>query len=452
MEQTKKKVLVLDRAYCYKYMKSEVFDVYVVCLSHKNKKSHITQGLNVVGCFEDEYDSLPVARFNPNYLTHSVDSDRFLRHFSLEKRHEILGKEISFWNKILDSVRPDCIVNEVVTIEFMEVMYIEAHKRNIPYYTWAIAPFAPQDFWVEGNPFNTRMRQGFWDEIFIDDNDREKAIDYIEKTRDKGHKPFYINIKHDSSLVNFAKTLRRFLLCEVKHMKLKISQSFVYEDSISDNKDYLNYAWNKLFHKYDTVKYDNGYDYFFYPLHMEPESAVEYAGYYYNDQAMLIGRIAHSLNTNQILIVKEHPQQEGVLMTKKFRELKKRFPNIVYLPGRVSSYTIYPHIRCLVTLNGTAGFESWVCKRPVIVFGEVFYKDFPGVTVCQNLRELHSIIREGGYSVASENDIVNYVAKIFHKLTSTFPYILKGKYEPNECENIRVQIEDFLLRHENKSL
>ncbi len=443
--KNKKTILVLDRGYSIKYMKSDIFDIVVVCLQKKDRIKHEKEGLRVIGCFGEEYDSLDVAEYPSNYLDHSLDSDRFLKRFPLQKRREILGKEIAFWRTILERYKPDCIVNEVVTIEFMEVMYIEAKKRGIPYYTWGFVPFAPKDIWVSEPPYNTRMVDGFWESVEPTEDDYDSAKEYIAETRNKGHKPFYIcNINTPGALSRVFTACKGLIKAGIVRIKGRLEKEFIYEDYYEITKLSLDYALSSLCHNYDKLEDNENEDLFFYPLHLEPEAAVEYSGFYYNDQVMLIGRIAHSLTINQKLIVKEHPQQEGVLLTKRFRELKKKYPNLIYLPGRVSSYTIYPKIKCLITLNGTAGFESWVCHRPVIVFGEVFYKDFPGITRCNSFEQLFNVMRNEMFSNAADEDIVRYVAKICHLLTDTFPYIINGSYNESDCNSLAKQFEQFI--------
>ena len=130
-----KKILILDRYYTTKLAKSDKYEFIIACLTKKNKEQFQKEGYNVVGCFEEDYSELPIADYPNNYLLFSFDSDRFLRRYSFEKRREILGKEISFWSQILDGHKPDLIINEVCTIEWMEVLYIEAKKRNIIYHT-----------------------------------------------------------------------------------------------------------------------------------------------------------------------------------------------------------------------------------------------------------------------------------------------------------------------------
>lgn len=442
----KKKVLVLDREYCVKYMKSDIFDVLVVCLSKDSKTKHIKEGLNVIACFEEEYETLEVTKIPDNYLIHSWDSDRFLTKYDYNKRVEILGKEISFWRKIFDANHPDCIVNEVVTIELMEVMFIEAIKRGIPYYRWGLWPLNRLDIWVKDSPYNSRMSKKYWEGIVEEKVDIEKAQEYIKQVRNEGTKPFFIQNKKKRSLINLLRNTGNYVKIYFQHFQKRIRPNkFYYEDDFAFSKQVLsNKLCRLVHHEYDKFELSEDIEYFFYPLHYEPEATIEYFGFHFNDQAMLIGRIAHCLKTNQKLIVKEHPQQLGALMNRKYRELKKKYPNIMFLPGGVSSSLIFPRIKCLITLTGTAGFESWICKKPVIVFGEVFYSDFPGIIQCDSFKQLYDVIRNDKYQIADDKIITSYVAKMFHQVIEVFPFINSRFSKEEDCKNITHQIEQLL--------
>ncbi len=445
----KKKVIVLDRSYSVKYMNSEVFDTLIVSLSSPRKQRSEKEGLKVIACFEDEYERLPIAEIPDNYLIHSLDSDRFLRRYDYSKRMEILGKEISFWTKIFDTYQPDCIVNEIVTIEFMEVMAIEAAKRNIPYYRWGGAPFYPKDIWVKDRPFNSLMGKEYWQTIEETAEDKTDANNYIEEFRVKHRRPYYIKKKRTSPIKRVIKkfsSLMAYIGVDLRHYTNTFTNRFCYEDYYYLRRLDINYKWSRLLHnEYDHIDEKEKCSYLFYPLHLEPEATIEYMGFFFNSQKMILERIAHSLKLGQKLIVKEHPQQEGMLMTKEYRDLKKRYPNLIYLPGHVSAYDIYPHIKCLVTLNGTAGFESWICKRPVIVLGDVFYRDFPGVTACDDFKQLYDIIRNERFEVANEDEILSYVAKICHQLSDIAPCSYDSEGE-KPLTAITKQIEHFLSK------
>lgn len=439
-----KKVLVLDRGYTVKFMKSNEFEVIVVSLEKVFKRNLERQNLNVVACFEEEYNDLPIAEYDDNYLIHSWDSDRYLKHLSMDKRREILGKEITFWGNIFDKYKPSCIVNEVVTIEFMEVMFIEAQKRGIPYYRWGLFPIWPNDIWLKDQPFNNLMSTSYWNNIIPSDESKEQALQIIKKVREKKQKPYYIKGLKDHYIADIFTSLKGILLWNILLKKFKKERRFIYENNLHLNEENFRMAFNRLFFKYDKFKKEIGIEYFYYPLHLEPEATIEYYGYYFNDQAMLIDRIAHSLKVNQKLIVKEHPQQLGALALYKYRNLKKKHPNLIYLRGDISSYDIFPEIKCLVTLNGTAGYEAWICQKPVIVFGDVFYRNFPGINACDDFKQLYDIIRNDKYKIANDEEIIEYIARIFEK--STLLYAENNDiFAEYDCLNeLTKQVEAFI--------
>jgi hypothetical protein len=53
--------------------------------------------------------------------------------------------------------------------------------------------------------------------------------------------------------------------------------------------------------------------------------------YFFDDQLNIIENTLKCLNENQILLVKEHPQQPGTLIQNKFKNIKKRYPNLVLI-------------------------------------------------------------------------------------------------------------------------
>jgi Capsule polysaccharide biosynthesis protein. len=439
-----KKILIFDRSYIVESLKSNNFEIIAVALSIREKKRLLNKGIHVIGCFDEEYKSLPISKVPDNYLDCSWNSDRFLNGKKLGKRKEILGKEISFWSRIFDEYEPEFIVNEPVTIEYMEVAFIEGRKRGIPYLRWGCLTVPTGDIWVD-SPYHSRIDNRRWENAVPNHEDFIKTAEYINQIRVKHFRPLYV-IKRRLSPIKKLKLLKDDLRDMFIHYKSKIQHNFLYEDY----SEFLIQKYKRLifdiFYKYDELIFDQNNEYFFYPIHYEPESVISYAGFYFDDQAMLIGRIAHSMSTNQILIVKEHPQQCGMLTTYRFRLLKKQYPNLMYIRGNVSAYDIYDHINALITLNGTAGFEAWTCGIPTIVFGEVYYKDFAGITQCTDFKSLKIILREHKYMIPSDENIFLYIAKMFHILRPIFPSYsyINGKDKEN-IAFLKSEIEKALL-------
>lgn len=438
-----KKVLVLDRPlYNINYLKSDKFKVISVAITAESKKDLLAEGLEVVACFEEEYNSLTPSDFGNDYLLNSFDSDRFLRNYSYEKRLEILGKEITFWGQIYDKYKPDLVINEVISLEIMEVMFLEAKKRNIPFKSWMLWAFNHKLLWTD-DPFKSSMPKEYWDSTVVTEQNILDAKKFISEVREKHEKSFNIP-KKDPELRGLWNATFSLLYSYYSRFKRKKKGNFLYEDYVEIFKTWLNYRWCLLKHNYDTFVKDDGVEYFYYPLHVEPEATVIYYGDGYDDQPMVISRVAHSLKINQKLIVREHPLQRGVLMTKQYQDLKKRYKNLIYIDGKDPQHEIFNAAKCIVSLSGTPGYEALICGKPVILFGQVYYKDCTGATPCDSFRQLKSIIRNELYSTPDEAKLVEFVSKVFARYSDAFPFLINGELLEEDLNKMSRKMEEFL--------
>ena len=157
----------------------------------------------------------------------------------------------------------------------------------------------------------------------------------------------------------------------------------------------------------------NGEPYAFYPLHYEPEFAtLLFAPLYATDQIYLIKHIARSLPVQWKLYVKEHPSMFGYRPRKYYRELKK-IPNVKIIDPVISSLDLMQNARMITTINGTAGFEGLLLKKPVITFGEIFYNKLSTVMRCRSLDELPNLVQEQIKNFRhNEKELVRFVAAI----------------------------------------
>ena len=412
----KKKVLLFARSFLAKYyseIKSDIIEPIFVTLTHEEKVFLVSKGWKVYGCFEDEYDNLSIASFPGNYLRTSFQSDRFLHRFSHEKRLEILGKEISFWSKIMDETRPDMLVNETVAIEISEVMAIEAKNRNIPFHTYLLG-FIPGTFYWKPDPFTGRMRD--MSTIATNDENIDKANKYISEVVNKNQRPFYVsNIKKNN--ISLKTVLHSYLL----YYKAKRAQRKLEEKVVFKYEDYSIFKGvDLMIHKsiyFNKAHYDNedslkDKNIIFLPMHMEPEAILSYFVDENFDQAMLIEQVSKCLRENQYLVIKEHPQQQGVLLTSKYQELKKKVSNLIYLPSNIMSFPIIKQCDAVVTLTSTVAWEGLMFGKPAFVLGGIFYDQCPGVVRINGFRQLKEEIRKENYIKPCKQDVVEYAAKM----------------------------------------
>ena len=423
----KKRVLLFARSFLTKYygdIKSDVLEPIFVTLTSQERDYLVSKGWKVYGCFEEEYDELPVANFNGGYLRTSLSSDRFLQRYDHAKRLEILGKEISFWNKILDETNPVFLVNETVAVEIAEVMAIEAEKRGIPFYTYLLG-FLPNTFYWKPDPFSGRLQD--MKSIVPTADNLNEAEKYINNVREKQQRPFYVSgIKKDNNKIkSFLHSYKKYLLSKKKNIKKKSSGHFKYEDYKIFSKINFEIKKASLFNKYDNLEGIDNKGIIFFPLHLEPEATLNYFVEENFDQESIISLLTGCIKNNQVLVIKEHPQQQGMLMTKRFQALKQRFSNLFYLPSYISSFEILKKCDAVVTLTSTAAWEALIYEKPVFVLGRIFFDQCPGAIRIDNLKQLKRELNKEVYTLPNVEDVKLFAAKmisLFHRGCPTPTY------------------------------
>lgn len=406
-----KRVLFLDREYATLFVKSDKFESIYACLGRDNKRNLSQRGLTIVGCFDEMFDSLPVADIPNNYLRYSFSSDRFLKgRFNYEKRREILGKEISFWTKILDEQKPDLIVNEVCTTEWVEVLFIEANKRGIEYKSFLYGFRDNYAYWLD-SPFNSEISETRWNRLDITEAVKEEAEKFCEALIEKNYRPYYVQNLNNNAVRSLFAGLHGYIkvyLNELKHIG-----SFHYEDYRNIWNLWMKARLARFFRRYDRIEDIQKKEYVFFPLHFVPEATISYFSEFYSNQAAFIEGVAKSLKSNQVLVVKEHPQQLGMLLTREYQTVKKECANVVYLPGNIPSSDVTVGCKLIVTITGTAGFEGMILGKPVITFGDVFYNHCPECNKLSSYKELKQMIRNDSYVIPDKDRVRKFVAEFF---------------------------------------
>ena len=103
--------------------------------------------------------------------------------------------------------------------------------------------------------------------------------------------------------------------------------------------------------------------FYFYPLHLEPESVVLYSGRgMYQNQVKLIQNIAAQLPPGDILYVKDHPHDHGYRSADDYIALNS-VPNIKILEHNFPGKSVIKKSKGVFTINGT-----FVLERPFATF------------------------------------------------------------------------------------
>lgn len=441
----KTKVLFFARSFLAKYysdIQSDIIEPIFVTMTKEEKEFLQNKNWKVYGCFEEEYASLPVFDYSPNYLKTSFNSDRFLCRFDLEKRKEILGKEISFWKKVFDDTSPAFLVNETVAIEMAEVMAIEAERRGIPFYT-SLLGFLPNTFYWKPDPFSGRL-DDLSKENISDDNIK-LAEQYLANVREKQIRPFYVSAikKHRISPKTVIHSMLSHLRERRKIRRKERNQAFCYEDYSIFTAAGVRRNWDALFHSYDSINTIDDKHFVFFPMHLEPEATLNYFVDENYEQTSIIKLLACSIKQNQILVVKEHPQQQGALLSKTYCDLKKKYSNVVFLPSYISSFDLLKQCDAVVTLTSTAAWEGAILGKPVFVLGKIFYDQCPGVNRIESLKQLKQELRKKSYIHPESEGVRCFAAQMISRFHTGCP---TPSFKENTIQSYVKAIEELVVK------
>ena len=132
----------------------------------------------------------------------------------------------------------------------------------------------------------------------------------------------------------------------------------------------------------------------FFPMHAQPERAIDLAAPYFTNQLEAITRIAKSLPIGYKLYVKEHVNQaekgwREISYYKKILEL----PNVKLIHPTVKPDLLLQKCSLVITIAGSVGLEATLYKKPTIVFTDVRYSSLPSVYRLNSIEELPEAIK-----------------------------------------------------------
>ncbi|MDD4271849.1 MAG: hypothetical protein PHF50_03515 [Patescibacteria group bacterium] len=185
----------------------------------------------------------------------------------------------------------------------------------------------------------------------------------------------------------FIKTIKDYYSSEQKNDYMRVNPWFYLYDSLK-KKIRILIGYDDL---YDAM--DDNDDFVFFPLSVEPELSLLFCAPFATDQINIIKQLAQSLPINYKLYVKEHPHMFGFRARKFYREIKK-MPNVKLINPGINSYAIIKKAKMVASINGTAGWEALLFKKPAITFGAAFYNSLSMVKYCASMPDLPKLVKE----------------------------------------------------------
>ncbi len=122
----------------------------------------------------------------------------------------------------------------------------------------------------------------------------------------------------------------------------------------------------------------------YFPLHLQPELETSILGGKYWDQLAAVEDLAAKLPDDYSIVVKENPKQTFKFRSANFFSRIKANPKIHYLGLDYDTFALREKCQFVATITGTAGWESLLIGKKVLVLGLAWYRNLPGAVAMQD--------------------------------------------------------------------
>ncbi|SFW37499.1 capsular polysaccharide export protein, LipB/KpsS family [Selenomonas ruminantium] len=151
--------------------------------------------------------------------------------------------------------------------------------------------------------------------------------------------------------------------------------------------------------------------YVYFPLHLQPEMTVDTIGGVYRDQLLAVEQVRCLIPNDWYIYVKENPKQllNNTRGKYFFRRLKS-IDKVCFVDRHVNTYDLLRNSQFVATVTGTVGWEAISGGKPVLTFGECWYRQLPGVVRYHQGLKLQEIINCKWSHEELEREYATFVA------------------------------------------
>lgn len=449
-------------------LKNKILNEYMIYthgieayMSVRNSDFNYKQHLNFENIYKSflEEDSFPSAKlYESKYgsLYKMALSDRHLLQFThdfpfgdlkdLDFITNYTTYLISCFEKILTDSKTEVVITSVVANISTLIISKVCEKLEIPYFNIASTRF-PDRF--------VAYRGHFQREIVeispIEDQHIQSAKKLVNSFIKGQSKPSWVGsgpVVKKLSFINIASFIKRI-------NPYKFYRKTFLLDDFNDpligippisSRIKIFFLKNKRKNFYNSLKFINDIsdlDFYFYPLHVDPEASTSVLAPEWIDQLDLIKKIRINMPAQKQLLVKEHPAMIGY-RDESFYKRISRIPGVSFVKTDIDSFKLISYASLTVTITGTAAFEASLLKRNSFQFGKTNFSDLPGIH-CFN-GDIETLNEQ--FKLAEDNDKFDENSLI-HKLAFNFAnsmdldYISAWRGEKNE-DNLVSNYSEYL--------
>jgi hypothetical protein len=229
------------------------------------------------------------------------------------------------------------------------------------------------------------------DEKCVPGNLVDEALRWLRAFRERPNRPRYAiaNSKLQFRFIPFAKRMLHsfFLRFDRRYWHRlfghSLDREFHFREPLGRALlvEFIGYELRAIWQrqaKWFRRKVDLEEPFIYLPLQFAPEISTLTHGLRWEDQANLVSNLAKYLPSGLRLYVKEHTSMVGRRDNAFYRAIKQHY-NVTLVSPSMSTFDLIRKSRAVATITSTAGWEAFVLGKPVLVFGRVFFQEFPNV-------------------------------------------------------------------------
>jgi hypothetical protein len=340
-------------------------------------------------------------------------SERNFSNASYQFRKNLYIKHLRFWNYNLTE-RIDYAIFENIPHEGFDFIIYELCKikciKTLCFYTLPVRPYKS----VLMHCFTDLFNPGY--EIKKTYNKlSSEYIDKDEETLNFNIPNYLLNyiLEHNKeieNIVSFTRAEKKNIHTYIKKLEIKKNiygifrhlsvLSFsklmnriitkLYRDSYFENDRIV----EKFYNKY-VIEPDFNKSFIYFPLHFQPEGSTSPIGGNYVDQALVCEMLSWVAGPEILIYIKEHPRSSKVDYIRNLAFYKRLLSckNVKFLDRNYNSYNLIDKSIAVATVTGSAGWESFLRKKQVLMFGSRFYESAPGVFKIYCIEDLEKALK-----------------------------------------------------------
>lgn len=388
-------------------------------------------------------------KYNLINLWNVVYFDRYLKN----KDEEYIIKQISYylyaWEEIFKNYKPDFIINETVTGLWNYIPFALSKYYNCDYLGILFTKNTNRYFFSR-DIFGSfpQMVQAFekHKSQILYPAQKKEAQDFSNNFRNKHIVPSYMKFSSSLPKIHNFFNPYRITVNVYKDIKMMLQVrndykiDYRFQGYKRDFERLLRVMNMKIFKTFTLP--DSSDKYILFPLHYQPEASTDVCAAYYVDQYNVILNLVRSLPFEYKLYVKEHYAVLGSKEMAFYKKIKK-LPNVKLIDPWIKISDLINNAGAIAVLTGTTGLEGIILKKPVIVFGHVFFDIYPQIYRVNNLEELPGLINHALHDFRVDEDM--YDKFILAYISSGYEGRMHGGgFENDEialhCENLLKEI------------